>query len=207
VGSARYLPAFGPRAACNHPSSSWAHRPLTAISTPTAFLSLAPLRSLRSPAAFFGASIALLVGGLTHVVWDSFTHQSGYAVLRWPNLENPAFFLGNRGFELYEVLQDLSTLFGAAIVIIAYRQWVRGGEILRQAQAQEDDRWRYQLLAIIAIAALVAAAPFAYAVANRGRMNVVLFVVRLLIFSTTAFFTLLCAASIAVARRAGRSSD
>ena len=170
-------------------------------------LSLAPLLSLRSPSVCFWASCALLVGALTHIVWDSFTHQSGYFVLQWPILQDKAFFIGKKGFELYEVLQDVSSVLGAAIVIFVYRQWVRGGDISRNAQARADDRWRYQLLAIIAISALVVAAPFAYAVstsAHRG-INLVLFAVRLLIFSTTAFFTLLCVASLALARRASQS--
>jgi hypothetical protein len=168
-------------------------------------LSLAPLDSLFNPSTFFWASIALLSGGLTHVVWDSFTHQSGYSVLRWPLLQNTAFVLGKKGFELYEVLQDLSSILGPAIVILAYRQWVRSHGISRNTQAQADDRWRYRLLAIIAIAALALSAPIAYSVsmAVHGGTNLMLFAVRLLIYSTTAFFTLLCLASIAVARRAG----
>jgi hypothetical protein len=171
-------------------------------------LSLAPIRSLRSPSAFFWASIGLLVGGLTHIIWDSFTHESGYAVLQWPILQHTVFFLGKRGFELYEVLQDLSSVLGAAIVILVYRLWLRDSGIARDAQAQADDRRRYQILAVIAIAALVVAAPLAHAVSmtNHGGTNLVLFAVRLLTYSTTAFFTLLCAASIAVARSANKNS-
>lgn len=172
-------------------------------------LSLAPPLSLRSPSALFWASCAILIGALTHVAWDSFTHQSGYFVLQWPVLQDRVFFLGKKGFELYEVLQDVSSVLGAAIVIFAYRQWVRGGDISRSTAAQADDRWRYQLLGIIAISALLLAAPFAYAIStsdHRG-INLVLFAVRLLIYSTTACFTLLCVASIALARRASKSSD
>lgn len=170
-------------------------------------LSLPPLLSLRSPSVCFWASCALLVGALTHIAWDSFTHQSGYFVLQWAILQDKTFFIGKKGFELYEVLQDVSSVLGAAIVFFVYRRWVRGGTIARNADVQADDRWRYQLLALIAISALVVAAPFAYAVSispHRG-INLVLFAVRLLIYGTTAFFTLLCVASIALARRASQS--
>ena len=169
-------------------------------------LSLPPLLSLRSPSVCFWASCALLVGALTHIAWDSFTHQSGYFVLQWPILQDKTFFIGKEGFELYEVLQDVSSVLGAAIVFFVYRRWVRGGTIARNADVQADDRWRYQLLALIAISALVVAAPFAYAVSispHRG-INLVLFAVRLLIYGTTAFFALLCVASIALARRASQ---
>jgi hypothetical protein len=172
-------------------------------------LALAPLRSLRSPSAFLWASISLLIGGLTHVAWDALTHESGYFVLRWPLLRETPRFLGKQGFEPYEVLQDLSSIVGAAIVILAYRQWIRGRDSSREAQGRGDDRWRYRLLAAIAVAAIALAAPFAYAVAGavHGRTNPVLFAVRLFIYGTTAFFALLGVASVAVARRANRNGD
>jgi hypothetical protein len=167
-------------------------------------LSVAPPRSLCNASGFFWALIALLVGGFTHLVWDSFAHESGYAVLHWPILQTTLFFIGEKGFEVYEVIQVVSSVSGFGIVILAYRKWLRDRPIFRDAQPQTDDRWRYQLLIAIASAAIVVAAPFAYcaSMAVHGRTNFVLFVVRLLIYSTTAFFSLLCVASIAVARRA-----
>ena len=173
-------------------------------------LSLAPLRSVWNPSGFFWASIALLVGGFTHLVWDSFTHESGYSVLHWPILQKKIFLLGEKGFEVYEAIQVVSSVLGFGIVILAYRQWVRGRDIFQHVQPQADDRWRYQLLIAIASAAIVVAAPFAYfasvnSVAVHGRTPAVLFVIRLLIFSTTAFISLLCLASIAVARRTSQS--
>jgi hypothetical protein len=172
--------------------------------------SLAPLRSLLSPWTLFWASIALLVGGLTHVIWDSFTHDSGYFVLQWPILRDTVFFLGTKAFQLDEVLQDVSSVLGAAIVILAYRKWVRGGENSQNALARADDTWRYRLLAIIAIAALLVAAPLAYSAfiaVHGGTRHLVLLVVRLHIYSTTAFFTLLCGASIANAHRRNKCSN
>jgi hypothetical protein len=171
-------------------------------------LSLAPLRSLRNLPGFIWASIALLIGGFTHLVWDSFTHESGYSVLHWPILQTKIVFLGGKAFELYEVLQYLSSVLGAGIVILAYRRWVRSRDTFPHAKAQADDRWRYRLLAVIAIAAAVVATPFAYcaSLAVHGGTNVMLFFVRLVIYGTTAFFTLLCVVSISVARRTSKIS-
>jgi Domain of unknown function (DUF4184) len=172
-------------------------------------LSLPPIRSLGSATAFFWASISILIGGITHIFWDSFTHQSGYFVMQWPILQQLYFVPGGKGLELYEVLQDVSSILGAAILIGAYTHWVRGDDISRSTPEQPGgERWRYQLLAIIAIAALVVAAPLAYCVSvtSHGRMNPVLFAVRLHMYSTAAFFVLLSTASIAVARRASGNS-
>jgi hypothetical protein len=169
-------------------------------------LSLAPPRDIYNSSEFLWASLALLAGGFTHLVWDSFTHESGYSVVHWPILQEKLFFLGGNGFPAYEAIQAVSSVLGFGIVILAYRKWVHGRAIFRHAQPQADDRWRYQLLIVIAGTAIGVAAPFAYyvSVAAHGRTNVVLFVVRLLVYSTTAFFSLLCVASIAVACRASK---
>jgi hypothetical protein len=57
------------------------------------------------------ASIALVFGALTHIIWDSFTHRSGMAVA---NL--PAFRAIVLGVPLYKVLQHGSTLLGLLLI-------------------------------------------------------------------------------------------
>jgi len=172
-------------------------------------LSLPPLRSLSSVPAFIWASIALLIGGSTHIFWDSFTHESGYFVTRWPIMQYNVAFPGNKGFEIYEMLQNASSIVGAALVILAYRRWIRCRPTFRHAHEQTDDRWRYQILATLAIAAIMVAAPLAYSVsvAIHGWTNPTLFAVRLLIYSTTAFFIFLSVTSVAIARATTDSSD
>jgi hypothetical protein len=167
-------------------------------------LALAPFRSLGNLPGLIWTSIALLIGGLTHLAWDSFTHESGYSVLHWPFLQTKIAFPGGKTSEVYELLQIISSVLGAVIVILAYKRWIDAGDTVSRTQAPADDRWRYWLLTIIAIAAPIAAAPFAYHVSltANGVTKPVLFLVRLVIYSTTAFFTLLCLASLAVARRA-----
>jgi hypothetical protein len=170
-------------------------------------LSLPLLPRISTPTAFCYASIALLIGALTHNAWDSFTHKTGYSVLRWPILQSALFSLGGRTFRLYEVLQHVSTVLGTIILFWAYRQW--GGRRYPRGDAQTnlDDRSRYRLLTMIAAASLVIGSPTAYFTsrASLGGMNIALFVVRLAICCTTAFLVLLCAASIVLARRTSAS--
>jgi hypothetical protein len=55
----------------------------------------------------------VLLGGLTHLLWDSFTHSDGWAVHRWPQvLEHE--LLG--GWPVYGVAQYASSVLGLLVV-------------------------------------------------------------------------------------------
>jgi hypothetical protein len=167
-------------------------------------LSLPVLQKITTPVALGSASIGVVIGATTHVVWDSFTHRTGYLVLRWPILQTPMFSLGSRSFRLFELLQHVSTVLGSAILIFAYIHWSRRVDVDRHAQRNADDRWRYRLLVMIAITSLAVGVPAAYftSTSSLGGTNVSLFLVRCAICCTTVFLLLLCAASLVVAHRA-----
>ncbi len=60
------------------------------------------------PLKHFGLILlSLLVGSLTHVIWDSFTHDYGWMVQQFALLSIP---IG--GTPLYAILQNLGTLLG-----------------------------------------------------------------------------------------------
>ena len=67
------------------------------------------------------ASCGLLVGAVTHLVWDAFTHEGARGVRMFPVLDDPIEF-GKRHMDAVYVLQDLSSLFGLIVVLglIAY---------------------------------------------------------------------------------------
>jgi hypothetical protein len=68
------------------------------------------------------ASIAVIVGAATHIVWDTFTHGNTPVVRALPFLRVTAFEIGDYVVPLYKLLQHLSTLFGlAALAIWAWR--------------------------------------------------------------------------------------
>ncbi|MGE7920616.1 DUF4184 family protein [Viridibacillus sp. NPDC093762] len=56
-----------------------------------------------------------LFGMLTHVLWDSFTHISGFMVARIPLLTNSINFNGF-SFPIFKVIQHTSTLFGLILI-------------------------------------------------------------------------------------------
>lgn len=61
--------------------------------------------------------ISSIIGMLSHIFWDSFTHENAYFVNRIPFLSQHISFFGNSE-SLYRVLQHGSTLVGIGIVLV-----------------------------------------------------------------------------------------
>jgi hypothetical protein len=64
------------------------------------------------------ASIAIVLGAATHVLWDAFTHGNTPVVQALPFLRVTALEIGGYAMPLYKLLQHLSTLFGLAVLAI-----------------------------------------------------------------------------------------
>lgn len=66
--------------------------------------------------------LAVLVGAITHVLWDSFTHQYGWMVRHVSVLSSSILATRWGVVSLYKVLQHGSTALGLAVLaVIAYR--------------------------------------------------------------------------------------
>ena len=164
--------------------------------------------SLR-PRALIAAGISVLLGAWTHIVWDSFTHNT-WVVKRLPLLRESVFQLSNVEFPWYVLLQHLSTVVGATILVAAYCSWLR----LHRGSATDpstgaDDRWRYLLLVAVVALALVIAVPRAVHVASRfeGYRALQVLVFRITVDTSSAFLTLLTLSSLVLyaVRREGKA--
>lgn len=63
------------------------------------------------------ASIA--IGGISHIIWDDFTHSTGWFVVRFPLLQSKIFSLS-----LYKLLQYGSGIFGLCGLLIWLLLWM-----------------------------------------------------------------------------------
>ena len=59
----------------------------------------------------------LLIGALTHLIWDSFTHEYGWAVQHLDGLSRSVHLAGHLEVPVYKILQHGSTLLGCAVLI------------------------------------------------------------------------------------------
>jgi hypothetical protein len=120
--------------------------------------SLRPVRR-----ALVGAAIAILIGAISHIVWDDFTHEYGWAVVRLPALREPVFAAIAPRLRWFKVLQHGSTVVGSLVVFAWAAAWV--------ARQQPEAR-RYPPGVATARArqvALLLAAPSLAAIANAFR--------------------------------------
>lgn len=80
--------------------------------------------------------VAILIGAITHVAWDSFTHPHGAAVLASACLRKELFMFAGRPFAVYNVLQHASTCLGIAVLAVVYFRWLK-----RLLTAEPHHRW------------------------------------------------------------------
>ena len=104
---------------------------------------------LRSASRFGLIVISLLIGSATHLIWDSFTHKTGWVVQRVPALEGTLRPFHH--YPIYKFLQHSSGVLGLAILVIAYLHWYR------QAKSSAVRRPRMTSATRLAIAFLMLA--------------------------------------------------
>jgi len=67
--------------------------------------------------------LALLLGAISHTVWDAFTHHGTSVTRLLPFLETPLLTEGDYVLRLYKVLQYGSTVGGLGLLAIGIRRW------------------------------------------------------------------------------------
>ncbi len=74
--------------------------------------------------SFWPVSGCLALGALTHIGWDSFTHDSGALVQRLPSLRQLGVELWGYPVASYKILQHGSTLLGIAGIAGSISAWL-----------------------------------------------------------------------------------
>lgn len=67
--------------------------------------------------------LSLLVGTASHVLWDSFTHKTGWLARGVPLLQAPLFSLFGRTIRPHHLLWYVSSFGGAACIAYAWQRW------------------------------------------------------------------------------------
>lgn len=97
---------------------------------------------------------SLLIGLLTHLVWDSFTHASGWVVLHVPSLSNEPV----AGIPIFRLLQHGSSLAGMSILALWYIKMRRRSHRNVKTEVIEPRNARTMLLSLVVVVPAVAAA-------------------------------------------------
>lgn len=68
---------------------------------------------------------SIFFGALTHLLWDSFTHKTGWMVQHIPLLKVHLVSIGNYHLLVYRLLQHVSSIAGLCLLALAYHSWIR----------------------------------------------------------------------------------
>jgi hypothetical protein len=71
------------------------------------------------------ATLAILLGAISHLIWDAFTHENAAGVRMFPVLNEYAPELDGHTLQLYRWLQYGSSVIGLMVVIAALVLWLR----------------------------------------------------------------------------------
>jgi len=99
--------------------------------------------------------VSLLVGTLTHLLWDSFTHSGGWFVQEIPFLQTVVLPQIFRGRAVFSVLQHSSTVLGMAALLVSYWVWLRQAPSLALPPEMQLNRatrlWWLATMAVITL--------------------------------------------------------
>lgn len=111
-----------------------------------------------SPRVLALASLAVVLGALTHVAWDAFTHAGTPVTNAFAFFNAEVFQAGNRPVHVYRVLQYLSSVIG--LMALAWWAWnLRRAPLATQAPTRSSlpDRLRIAALLAVVIASAASA--------------------------------------------------
>jgi Domain of unknown function (DUF4184) len=148
------------------------------------------------------AALSVVLGAVSHVLWDSFTHANRWGVSLLPFLNLHVFDVGDRQIRVFNVLQHLSTALGLAAMAIVYRRAVLAQAPVPSSPALEAGRTRL-LIAGLACAITVGLLVAGALTAASQPASVSLFVVRAVVWSTTCFALMFLIGSLVWWRRLG----
>jgi len=136
-------------------------RPLCALLPPALQARLHPLvdeRSGRTPARWDALVVSILLGALTHVGWDSFTHAGAPGVRAFPVLDQLLFTVWRYDVFVYKLLQHGSTIAGSLLLAWWTARWfLRSPEHPAAPAPALSPRVRLAIVSLLIVTACLAA--------------------------------------------------
>lgn len=83
-------------------------------------VSIAP----RCEASWHAGALAVLLGAVSHVAWDAFTHADGFFVGLLPSLASEAWPIVAPDLRWYKLLQHASTALGGLVITAVALRWL-----------------------------------------------------------------------------------
>ena len=99
---------------------------------------------------WFVVVVSIIIGTLSHIFWDSFTHDSGFFVQTIPSLKSKINVLGIQ-LPVFKILQHGSTIIGGVVIIYAILKLPANKKIISQFNLKYWGLWTALTLTIISL--------------------------------------------------------
>ena len=99
---------------------------------------------------WFVVIVSIIIGALSHIFWDSFTHDSGFFVQTIPSLKSKINVLGIQ-LPVFKILQHGSTIIGALIIAYAIFKLPASKKIISRLNLKYWVLWIVLTLTIISL--------------------------------------------------------
>jgi hypothetical protein len=107
--------------------------------------------------------LSLVLGACTHIAWDSFTHHHGWAVEHFTILQSPIMETTRGPLFVFNLLQRIGTLGGAALLIYWGRQWLKRAPARQlNLPLQMPELLKLKIVIHMAVIALILAGIYSY---------------------------------------------
>jgi hypothetical protein len=113
--------------------------------------------AIKSVSQWFYAAVGLLLGGVTHLIWDGFTHENARGVQLLPIFDGWSITLAGHPFSWFRFAQHTSSVLGLLFVLWYLAREVRGPAPASPPSRPFDQRQRRSwFLVYVGVAALSA---------------------------------------------------
>lgn len=144
------------------------------------------------------ATLSILIGAATHVVWDSFTHANRWGVALVPILNWEVLLAGDRQIRFFNILQHASTALGLIAIAVLYWRAVgaRREVPIQTTQLVQEKQRKHLLLACIVLSVLLGMLIASLLTSLTEPAYVSRVVVRAVVWSTVGFALMFVACSL-----------
>jgi hypothetical protein len=111
---------------------------------------------------------AILLGAVTHSVWDSFTHGSGWAVRQLPSLARPVMLATQLSVPWFKVLQHGSTILGGVVLFLWCARWWGQQPTRARRYSHSERSWAIRLGVLVLSVAVAGAVANGVRAIDRG---------------------------------------
>jgi hypothetical protein len=98
--------------------------------------------------------LAVLIGAATHIIWDEFTHDTGWGLKLLPLLNSPVLVIAGHEIYGYKLFQYGSTLIGLPVLLTLFVRWYKKADRVKVVSVSLSEQARSIIVSLMLIVPL-----------------------------------------------------